>query len=102
MLKRYPEALEDFERAVAIDLDFARSWGGLGIARAKLGHHSEAIEAYTRALDLEPDSAETHLYLGSSYLAIGERDRAVAEYEFLKERDERAASMLLDLISEQD
>ena len=52
----WQEAIYRWERAVAIDPDYAAAWNNLGIAYEHEGLFDKAREAYERALDLEPDN----------------------------------------------
>jgi adenylate cyclase len=58
---------EMFERAVAIDPNFAAAWAGLATAHVHLfgcdsqPHLDKAREASARALKLDPQSAEAHV-----------------------------------------
>jgi len=51
---RYLEALECYDRALAIDPDFTIAWQAKGVALHNLGRYDKAIECYDRALSLYP------------------------------------------------
>ncbi len=51
---RFIEAIESYDRALAIDPDFAIAWQAKGVALHNLGRYDEAIACYDRALSLEP------------------------------------------------
>jgi adenylate cyclase len=78
---------EMFERAVAIDPDFAAAWAGLANAHVHLfgcdnePHLDKAREASARALRLDPQSAEAHVAAGQG-LAMEQRYAdAATEFE---------------------
>jgi len=54
-LKRYPEAIASYEKAVQIDPQYARSMYTRGLLLAELGRDREALTAYNQALALYPD-----------------------------------------------
>lgn len=54
-LKRYPEAIASYEKAVQIDPQYARSMYSRGLLLAELGRDREALTAYNQALELYPD-----------------------------------------------
>jgi adenylate cyclase len=64
---------EMFERAVAIDPNFAAAWAGLATAHVHLfgcdnePHLEKAREASARALSLDPESAEAHVAAGQGF-----------------------------------
>jgi adenylate cyclase len=78
---------EMFERAVAIDPNFAAAWAGLATAHVHLfgcdnePHLDKAREASARALKLDPQSAEAHVAAGQG-LAMEQRyGDAATEFE---------------------
>jgi predicted TPR repeat methyltransferase len=63
--KRYDEALVAYDKAVALDGDFANAWIGRGDALRQLRRSQEAIDAYRQALRLGGDSESISYYLAS-------------------------------------
>ncbi|MDD1715446.1 MAG: tetratricopeptide repeat protein [Methanolinea sp.] len=51
---RFREAIECYDRALAIDPDFSVAWSAKGVALHNLGRYDEAITCYDRALSLDP------------------------------------------------
>ena len=54
-MERYDEAIEYFDKALAVEPDKVRALSGKGTALRNLGNYTEAIEYYDRALAVEPD-----------------------------------------------
>jgi len=84
-------AIECFERAVAIDSDYALAWAGLADSYTTLGYYGltrpeasmpKGMEAARRAVALGPSLAEAHSSLAMAAL-MGAWDLAEAEREFL-------------------
>lgn len=87
-----PLAVECFERAVAIDADYALAWAGLADSYTALGYGGMArpeasmpkgMNAAQRAVALDPSLAEAHNALAMSSL-MGAWNRVQAEREFLQ------------------
>jgi adenylate cyclase len=78
---------EMFERAVAIDPNFAAAWAGLATAHVYLfgcdsePHLEKAREASARALKLDPKSAEAHIAAGQGLSMEQRYPDAAAEFE---------------------
>ena len=85
-------AAQCFERAVALDSEYAVAWSGLADARSMLGLFGyerpevimpQAKEAALRAAALDPGLAEGHCSLASIYV-LYDREWTKAEQEFLR------------------
>lgn len=86
-------AREMFERAVAIDRNFAGAWAGLATAHVHLHgcdtepHLVKAREASTRALKIDPQSAEAHVAAAQGLSMEQRYADAAAEFEQAIELD---------------
>ncbi len=84
---------EMFERAVAIDPNFAAAWAGLATAHVHLfgcdsePHLEKAREASARALELDPKSAEAHVAAAQKLSMEQRYEDAAAEFERAIELD---------------
>lgn len=97
-------AIALFERALALDRDYAEAWAGLGAAYQVKGAFlgipemlDRAVEAAREAVRLAPRLAEAHVTLGSAQLALGRYDEALhalAEAVTLDPRHARAHATL--------
>ena len=58
------EAIEAYNKALAIKPDYAEAYNNMGIALKEQGKLEEAIEAYNKALAIKPDYAEAYLQHG--------------------------------------
>lgn len=63
----YDQAVEAYQRALALRPHYAEAYVGLGDARAAKGDHEGAIGEYRKALDLDPLNARVHFSLGRIY-----------------------------------
>jgi tetratricopeptide (TPR) repeat protein len=70
-------AVEHFQRAVALDPNDPDGWRELGDALSYDGRPSEAGQALHRAVRLRPDDTAALVSLGHASLASGHRERAV-------------------------
>jgi adenylate cyclase len=86
-------ARQMFERAVAIDPDFAPAWAGLATAHVHLfgcdsePHLEKARQASARALTLDPESAEAHVAAGQGFSMEQRYSEAALEFERAIELD---------------
>jgi serine/threonine-protein kinase len=83
-------ALDQFERAVALDTAFAQAWARLSDVASLLavttvptpGLNSRALFAANKALAIAPDKPEGHIALGNYYRRLqSDYARAVQEYD---------------------
>jgi Flp pilus assembly protein TadD len=75
-LKEYPEAIESFQKALAMDGNHAASSNGLGLAYDHAGKRDLAVKAYKKAIELDPAIAEVYNNLGFSLLLSGRYEEA--------------------------
>jgi tetratricopeptide (TPR) repeat protein len=81
-LKRYPEALENLDKALSINpLDYFSHYNR-GIVLLRLNRHAEAMAALNRAIEIKPGDADAHYNRGINHLLHGNFADGFAEYEF--------------------
>jgi adenylate cyclase len=86
-------ALEMFQRATAIDPDFASAWAALATAHVHLlgsdsePHLAKGRQASARALELDPRLAEAHVAAGQGFSMEQRYADAAAEFERAIELD---------------
>jgi protein O-mannosyl-transferase len=81
---RYPEAIQQFERAISIDPkrpDVGLAERSLGLTWARLGQPEKAIHHLQIAMQLRPDVANDHGALGSLLLDVHRFPEAVQQLE---------------------
>jgi tetratricopeptide (TPR) repeat protein len=78
---RLQEAIEQYERALGIEPDYAEARNNLGVALMRRGRLQEAIEQYEQALRLKSDDAEAHNNLGVALVRQGRLQEAIEQYE---------------------
>jgi serine/threonine protein kinase/Flp pilus assembly protein TadD len=81
-------AISLFEKALALDPEYAQAWAGLGGAYQLKGTFlnlpellEKAIECEGRALSLDPDLADAHTWRGAALLSLGRVDEATASLQ---------------------
>ena len=79
-MRRIPEAVACYRRALELKPDYAEAHNNLGNALKDQGKLDEAVACYRRALELKPDYAEAHNNLGNALKDQGKLDEAVACY----------------------
>ena len=80
--KRYAEAIEFLQKAMAIKPTYAVAYISLGITYAEMGEREQAEAAYRRAIALAPLSSEAHSRLGKLLFDAGRLPEA--EEQFLR------------------
>ena len=58
------EAIEAYNKALAIKPDYAEAYNNMGNALKEQGKLEEAIEAYNKALAIKPDYADAYYNMG--------------------------------------
>ncbi len=75
------EAIESYEKALAIKPDWAEAYGNIGSARSQQGDHDAAIINYQQAVALKPELEVLHFNLGNSFLQQNKYEEAITNYQ---------------------
>ncbi len=79
---RAPDALKEFDAALAIDDHFAEAWYGRGVVLdLSFGKTDEAEKDYRRAIAIRPAYSEAHNALGQLLAKTGRYPEALAEFD---------------------
>ena len=80
--KKYPEAIESYQKAIAIKSTVGAYHNNLAEAYAKSGQNDKAVKEYTAAAELEPANAATYYFNeGAIFTNTGKVDEAVAAFD---------------------
>lgn len=79
--EQYPEAIEQFKKALEKDPNQAFVWANLGDTYAKNKQLNEAIDAFRKAIELKPDEAAFHQNLGLLYARAQKPKEAEEEFK---------------------
>ncbi len=80
LLRRYPEAIADRERAAQIEPTNAQAWEQLGTAHPALGNDAVALHAFDAALALQSDMARALHGKAVGLDHLGRRNESLAAY----------------------
>ena len=73
-------ALEEFNKAIRMDPNFATAYNGLGLINASLGKDDVAEANFKKAVQLAPNDSESHNNYGSFLCARNRVDEAIGEF----------------------
>jgi membrane associated rhomboid family serine protease/Tfp pilus assembly protein PilF len=74
------EAMQAFQKAIALEPYSPAAWGALGFAQLKAGQNQPAVTSLERAVKLQPGNADLRLILGNAYLAVGKQTEAQEQF----------------------
>lgn len=77
MCGKLDQAIDEAQKAIKIDPDFAQAYNKLGDYLIKKGKVNEAIAAYRKSIEANPEHQNSHFDLGCSLAMIGEYDLAL-------------------------
>jgi TolB-like protein/Flp pilus assembly protein TadD len=78
--RRFDDAIAEFERALALDPNFADAYGLLGFAQLDIGQYQKAIEFFDKAIRLSPQNQQLafwYLSKGQAYFGLQQYDQAI-------------------------
>ena len=80
-LKKYDEALANYDRAIELKPDYAEAYSKRGNALIDLKRLNEALASYDRAIVLKPDYANAYSNRGNTLQRLKRFDEALASYD---------------------
>ena len=78
--ERWTEAVEAYERVIAIDPAYAAAWNNLGLLHHRMGQYRRAGECYRQAFEADDLCIQAAFNLGSLHEDLGEFNTAIAWY----------------------
>ncbi len=75
---RLDEAIAEWQAAIELEPDDAKTYRNLGTAYLKQGKYEEAAAAYEKAIELDPDFGEAYGDLVAAYVGLGRLAEAIA------------------------
>ena len=76
----YRGAIEDYNRAIAIEQDDGDTYYERGHAHLELGEHKKAIEDFSQAIAIDRDDAEVYYHRGHAHLELEEYLKAIKDF----------------------
>ncbi|MGA1823749.1 MAG: tetratricopeptide repeat protein [bacterium] len=75
------QAIEEYEKSIALKPDMAAPYINLGIIYFQRGNLQTASQLWQQALRIEPDNIEAQINLGGAFVQMGLYDLAVERYQ---------------------
>ncbi len=95
--KRYPEAIESFEKALRIKSSMPQLYYNLALSHARMKSYGVAIQLLNQFNRIKPHQAKTYELLGDFYYQLGEWDRSLSLYSRGLEFAENKAGITLKI-----
>lgn len=78
--RRWREAIEEYDKAIELDAEFASAYLRRGEAYNLLGLRQQAIADLDKAIDLDPNLDVAYFYRGNAYEGLRDYQQAIADY----------------------
>jgi len=79
-MKRYQDALADYQTALSLRPNYAHYYLGLAITYSHLGEYGKAMVAYDQSIALDPTRVRAYYWRGMTYEEMGNKIAALADY----------------------
>ena len=86
-LGKHNEAIQCFDKALEIDVNFSNSWLNKGFSLYHVGKHSDAIQCYDKALEIDANDVDAWYNKGNALYASGKYTEAIQCYDKALEID---------------
>jgi len=80
-VKRYPDAIADYQTALKLRPNFANHYQGMGISYLNMGEATKAIEAFSKAIEIEPGNVKSYFGRGLANDGLGNKMAALADFK---------------------
>ncbi|MDZ8067888.1 MAG: tetratricopeptide repeat protein [Nostoc sp. DedQUE08] len=90
-MKRYPEALQDFDRAIELDPKDAWAMALRGVTYRLMKRYTEALQDFDRAIELDPKYAWAIVLRGETYRLMERYTEALQDFDRAIELDPKYA-----------
>ena len=67
---KYKDAIEDYNKAIELNLQYAEAYNNRGVANFNLGKYKKAIKDYNKVIELNPQYAEAYNNRGNVIVAL--------------------------------
>jgi tetratricopeptide (TPR) repeat protein len=82
-----PLAMEDYNKAIELDPNYADAYYNRGLAHYDLKEYERAIEDYNKAIELDPNYVNAYYNRGLAYYYLMQYERAIEDYNKTIELD---------------
>jgi superkiller protein 3 len=79
-LKNYREAIERYQKAIAINPNEAGTYYNMGNTYRNLENYHEAIQCWQKVVAIDPNKASAYYSMGSAYGNLGNRQEQIKCY----------------------
>ncbi|MBI4125287.1 MAG: tetratricopeptide repeat protein [Deltaproteobacteria bacterium] len=80
-LGRFAEAIEDYDKALALDPKFVQAYISRGVAKHWPDHYAEGIEDYDQAIALDPKHTRAYNNRGFAKAKLSHWEEAIEDFE---------------------
>jgi len=92
VLRQYPQALADLNKAIELDPKLAQAYGLRGLLHMISNQYPQALADYNKAIELDPKYAPAYLNRGLVYQKSKQYPQALADYSKAIELDPKFAN----------
>ncbi|MFP4298101.1 MAG: CHAT domain-containing protein [Spirulinaceae cyanobacterium] len=83
----YQQAIQYWEKAIAIEPNYYQAWSNRGLALKNLGAWAEALESYDQALEIEPNYSKAWYNRGIALDVLRRYDDAISSFDRVLAQD---------------
>lgn len=83
----YQQAIQYWDRAIAIEPNYYQAWSNRGLALKNLGAWAEALESYEKALEIEPNYSKAWYNRGIALDVLRRYDDAISSFDRVLAQD---------------